>query len=61
VLPDTVADGGLAISQTSSTPTTTTAFMTGGRPGEAYLVCSRIRTSLGREVQRSMAIRVANN
>ena len=61
VMPDLSAEGGLAVSRTSSTPTTTTAFMAGGRPGEAYLVCSSIRTTLGREVQRSMTIRIANN
>ena len=61
VVPDNAVDGGLALDQTSTTATTTTAFLSGGKPGEAYLVCSRIRTTRGREVQRSMTIRVANN
>ena len=61
ITPDEAANGGLALDSASSTVTTTTAFLSGGRPGEAYLVCSRIRTTLGREVQRSMTIRVANN
>lgn len=60
IVPETSATGGLSLDSSTSTTTTTTAFLTGGRPGEAYLVCSRIRTSLGREVQRSMTIRVAN-
>lgn len=61
VHPDTVSVGGVAIDSTSSTPTTTTAYVSGGLPGEAYLVCSRIRTTHGREIQRSMTVRVANN
>ena len=61
VVPDDAVNGGLALDQTSATATTTTAFLSGGKPGEAYLVCSRIRTTLGREVQRSMTIRIANN
>ena len=61
IAPDNAASGGLTVDQTSSSATTTTAFLSGGRPGEAYLVCSQIRTTLGREVQRSMTIRVANN
>jgi hypothetical protein len=61
VVPENAAEGGLALDQTSTTPTTTTAFLSGGKPGEAYLVCSRIRTTLGREAQRSMTIRIANN
>ena len=61
IVPDTAAEGGLALDSSSSTATTTTAFLKGGRAGEAYLVCSRIRTSMGREVQRSMTVRVANN
>lgn len=61
VIPDNSGSGGLAIDSTSSSPTTTTAFLSGGLPGEAYLVCSQIRTSQGREVQRSMTVRVANN
>lgn len=58
--PDTAPTGGLAIASASSTPTTTTAFLSGGLPGEAYLLCSRIETSGGRTVQRSMTVRVAN-
>lgn len=61
VTPDLSGEGGLAVAQTSSSTTTTTAFLSGGRPGEAYLVCSRIRTTMGREVQRSMTVRIANN
>lgn len=60
VTPDAAANGGLGFTQTSSTATTTTAFMNGGQPGEIYLVCSRVRTTQGREIQRSMTIRLAN-
>ncbi|MEM7057334.1 MAG: hypothetical protein AAF557_07090 [Pseudomonadota bacterium] len=59
--PDAQASGGLSISSTSSSLTTTTAFLAGGRPGETYLICSRVQTTSGREVQRSMTVRVANN
>ena len=61
VHPDAAALGGLVIESNTSTPTTTTAFLSGGQPGETYLVCSRIGTSQGREVQRSMTVRIANN
>lgn len=61
VHPESAGSGGLVISSTNLTPTVTTANLSGGRPGEAYLICSRIRTTLGREVQRSMTVRVANN
>ena len=61
VHPDTTVEGGLTIASSSSTPTTTTAILTGGRTGEAYLVSSRILTSQGREVQRSLTVRIANN
>lgn len=61
IVPDLSGQGGLAVTQTSSSTTTTTAFLSGGWPGEAYMVCSRIRTTKGREVQRSMTIRIANN
>lgn len=60
VHPDTAGTGGLAIDSTTSTSTTTTAFLSGGVPGEAYLVCSRVRSTEGREVQQAMTIRVAD-
>jgi len=59
--PDDTATGGLVIDRTTSTTTTTTAFLSGGITGDAYLVCSRVATSLGREVRRSMTVRIANN
>lgn len=61
VHPDTAAAGGLTIQSTSNSPTTTTAFLAGGIPGEAYLVCSHVRSTGGREIQRSLTIRIANN
>lgn len=61
VHPDASASGGLSVQSSSATPTVTTAFLTGGQPGETYLVCSRIQTDQGREVQRSMTVRIANN
>ncbi len=61
VVPDETADGGLTVQQTQSTPTSTTAFLAAGRAGHSYLVSSRIRTTNGREVQRSLNVRIANN
>ena len=40
--------------------TTSTATVTFGIAGEAYLVTSAIGTSLGREIRRSVTVRVAN-
>jgi len=60
VTPDTAADGGLAVTDSAQTFTTTTAILGAGRAGEAYLVQSRIRTDRGREIQRALTIRVAN-
>ncbi len=59
--PQSSSTGGLALKSTTSSPTTTTAFFDGGIPGEAYLVCSRVRSTAGREIQRSVTIRIANN
>ena len=61
VHPDTSGTGGLAIASTSQTTTTTTAFLSGGIPGETYLICSRVQTTGGREVQRSMTVRVGSS
>lgn len=58
--PDAAASGGLSVTSTSLTSTTTTAFLSGGNPGETYLICSRIRTNQGREVQRSLTVRIGN-
>jgi hypothetical protein len=51
---------GLSIGQSAHSPTTTTVRLTGGVPGRAYLVCSNVLTSAGREIQRSILVRVAN-
>ena len=58
--PDTSASGGLSLVVTASTPTTTTANLTGGIPGDAYLVSSAIQTDQGRRIERSLIVRVAN-
>ena len=60
VHPDTVAAGGVVVDSAVSTPTTTTAVLSGGLPGEAYLVSSRIRTTAGREIQRSLTVRIGH-
>ena len=60
VHPDTTPTGGLAITSTASTPTTTTAFLSGGQAGDTYLLCSTIQTSGGRTVRRSLTVRIAN-
>ena len=61
VTPDEAAAGGLAVVSASNTTTTTTAVLGGGKPGEAYLVASRIQTTNGRKVRRSLTIRIGNS
>jgi hypothetical protein len=61
VAPDDAGGGGLAVVSSSGTATTTTVVLGGGRPGEAYAVSSHIRTTDGREIRRSLTIRVGNS
>lgn len=61
VTPDTAAVGGLAVISASNTQTTTTAVLGGGKAGEAYLVASHIQTTNGREIRRSLTIRIGNS
>ncbi|MEM1162095.1 MAG: hypothetical protein AAGJ28_14265 [Pseudomonadota bacterium] len=61
VLPEEGAEGGVSVSSTTSTLTTTTAFLTGGVPGQAYQVSSRVATTLGRDVARSLTVRIAES
>ena len=59
VTPD--GDPGTLITQSEmQNATTTTATVAFGIAGEAYLVTSAIQTSLGREIRRSVSVRVAN-
>ena len=58
--PDEAVDGGITVQSNVNTSTTTTAFLAGGRAGNAYLVSSSILTSLGREIRRAMTVRIAN-
>lgn len=60
VRPDYSANGGLSIASNTATPTTTTARVAAGHPGDAYLVTSTIQTDQGREIRRSLTVRVAN-
>lgn len=60
VRPDFAASGGLAVLSNSSTANSTTARLAAGQPGDAYLVTSAIATSEGREIHRSVTVRVAN-
>lgn len=60
VVPDDPPDG-LAIQSNSQAQTTTTAFLSGGVTGDAYLVSSRVATDQGREIQRSIVVRIANS
>lgn len=53
-------DGGLVLNSTSATQTSTTAHLTGGVAGDAYLVSSAIQTDQGRRIERSLIVRVAN-
>ena len=61
VTPDKAATGGLTVVLASNTTTTTTAILGGGKPGEAYLVASQIQTTNGRNVRRSLTIRIGNS
>lgn len=60
VRPDMTASGGLAVLSNTSTATTTTARLAAGHPDDAYLVTSAIQTDQGREIRRSVTVRVAN-
>ena len=59
IVPD--EPGGLTVSSSSSGTTVTTVFLSGGESGAAYLVSSRVVTSQGREMQRSLTVRIGNN
>lgn len=58
--PSDAGGEGLSVLVTASTPTTTTAHLTGGVAGAAYLVSSAIQTDQGRRIERSLIVRVAN-
>lgn len=58
--PDDGSADRLVITTTNSTATTTTAHLSGGVPGSAYLVASAIETDQGRRIERSLIVRVAN-
>ncbi len=45
-------DEGLVVDATNHSPTTTTVRLSGGAQGKAYLVCSNILTTAGRQIQR---------
>ncbi|MEM9059819.1 MAG: hypothetical protein AAGD13_05090 [Pseudomonadota bacterium] len=60
IAPDEAATGGLAVDSTSSSASSTTVILSGGEPGKAYLVASRIQTTASREIERSLIVRVAN-
>ena len=61
VTPDKAAQGGLTVVSASNTLTTTTAVLGSGKPGEAYLVASLIQTTNGREIRRSLTVRIGNS
>lgn len=58
--PDDSSTDGLSVASTASTATSTTAHLTGGVAGSAYLVSSAIQTDQGRRIERSLIVRVAN-
>ena len=60
VHPESSGAEGITVQSDSSTPTTTSAILVGGRPGDAYLVSSSILTTTGRDIRRAMTVRVAN-
>ena len=55
-----VVTGGLTAVSASNTATTTTATLNGGRAGDAYLVAGTVQTDRGRELSRSITVRIAN-
>jgi hypothetical protein len=61
VEPDEGRRGGITVTGTRLTPTTTTVFLAGGVPGRAYRLASRIRTTGGREIERRSVIRIGHD
>jgi len=43
------------------TATTTSVRLAGGRPGDAYMVESHVRTTAGRELRRALTVRVGDS
>ena len=60
VRPDVAASGGLVVVSQSASSTVTTARLSAGTPGDAYLVTSAIETNQGREIRRSLTVRIAH-
>jgi len=58
--PDDTPGGGLSVDSSTSSATATTANLTGGVAGSAYLVSSSIQTNRGRRIERSLIVRVAH-
>ncbi len=59
--PDEADAGGMTVSASSHADETTTVHLAGGITGAAYQVRNRVLTSEGRELERSLALRVANH
>lgn len=59
VEPEGTGHGGLTVSTASTTGSVTTARLSGGVPGDAYLVSSTVETDQGRRLVRSVVVRTA--
>lgn len=51
----------LVVTTATTTATHTTAHLSGGVPGDGYLVASTIETDTGRRLVRSVIVRAANH
>lgn len=51
---------GLVLDSSSNSPTSATAWLSGGTPGTPYTVANRVVTSAGRTDERTVTIRVTN-
>jgi hypothetical protein len=51
---------GLVMDSNTFSATSATVWLSGGTPGQPYLVANRITTSAGRTDERSITIRVTN-
>lgn len=55
-----IASPGITVDGTTNTNTITTVWLLGGQAGFPYTVTHRITTNQGRQVDRTMTIRVQN-
>lgn len=59
VSPDDTVQGGLSVTPLPIGATTSQGTMTGGRAGHAYQITTRIQSTQGRALQKTVVVRVA--